>query len=219
MTRGEPARLPVGDEPRAAEDTADVLKRLQESALGLLAGLERAPRSLRIKADQVEIAVEWPEPAAAAGPAGAPAAAPPAGWPAHGSWPAHGWPGPAPWPGPATAAPPGAAAAASGTAGTAAASGTAGIAAGNGAAAEEPHAFVTAQMVGVFYRSREPGARPFVETGDLVSTGQQVGIIEAMKLMIPVEADASGRVVEVLVEDGTAVEYGDRLFALAPAGG
>jgi len=107
MTRGEPARLPVGDEPRAAEDTADVLKRLQESALGLLAGLERAPRSLRIKADQVEIAVEWPEPAAAAGPAGAPAAAPPAGWPA----------------------PPGAPAAASGTAGTAAASGTAGIAA------------------------------------------------------------------------------------------
>ncbi|MCF7548568.1 biotin/lipoyl-containing protein [Pseudonocardia sp. WMMC193] len=74
---------------------------------------------------------------------------------------------------------------------------------------------LTAPTVGVFYRSSEPGAAPFVDTGDLVSPGQQVGIVEAMKLMIPVEADRGGRVVEVLCADATAVEFGAPLFALA----
>ena len=76
-------------------------------------------------------------------------------------------------------------------------------------------AYVTASTVGVFYRSPEPGAPPFVDVGDTIVKGQQVGIIEAMKLMIPVEADAAGCVVEVLVDDGAAVEFGDRLFAVA----
>jgi acetyl-CoA carboxylase biotin carboxyl carrier protein len=76
-------------------------------------------------------------------------------------------------------------------------------------------AYVTASTVGVFYRAPEPGAPPFVDVGDTIVKGQQVGIIEAMKLMIPVEADAAGCVVEVLVDDGAAVEFADRIFAVA----
>ncbi|WP_131786794.1 acetyl-CoA carboxylase biotin carboxyl carrier protein [Protofrankia symbiont of Coriaria ruscifolia] len=72
-----------------------------------------------------------------------------------------------------------------------------------------------AATVGVFYRASEPGAKPFVVEGDLITRGQQVAIIEAMKLMIPVEADASGRVVEVLVADGTPVEHGQPLLGVA----
>ncbi len=74
-----------------------------------------------------------------------------------------------------------------------------------------------AATVGVFYRAPEPGAKPFVVEGDLITRGQQVAIIEAMKLMIPVEADASGRVVEILVADGTPVEHGEPLLAVAAA--
>ncbi|MGH3770146.1 MAG: acetyl-CoA carboxylase biotin carboxyl carrier protein [Pseudonocardiaceae bacterium] len=76
---------------------------------------------------------------------------------------------------------------------------------------------LSAQAVGVFYRAPEPGAEPFVREGDMVAPGQQVAIIEAMKLMIPVEADLTGRVLEVLKSDGEPVEYGEPLFALAPA--
>jgi acetyl-CoA carboxylase biotin carboxyl carrier protein len=83
-----------------------------------------------------------------------------------------------------------------------------------GAAAPAGHT-LTAPTVGVFYRSPEPGAAPFVNTGDLVTAGQQVGIVEAMKLMIPVEADRGGRVVDVLCADATSVEFGAPLFALA----
>ncbi|HVV12550.1 acetyl-CoA carboxylase biotin carboxyl carrier protein subunit [Amycolatopsis sp.] len=74
-----------------------------------------------------------------------------------------------------------------------------------------------AGTVGVFYRAPEPGAAPFVAEGDTIRPGQQVAILEAMKLMIPVEADRAGRVVEVLVEDGTAVEHGQPLLLLAAA--
>ncbi|WP_052914431.1 acetyl-CoA carboxylase biotin carboxyl carrier protein [Protofrankia coriariae] len=69
--------------------------------------------------------------------------------------------------------------------------------------------------MGVFYRAPEPGAKPFVAEGDLITRGQQVAIIEAMKLMIPVEADASGRVLEILVADGTPVEHGQPLLTVA----
>ncbi len=72
-----------------------------------------------------------------------------------------------------------------------------------------------AGTVGVFYRASEPGAKPFVAEGDTIVRGQQVAIIEAMKLMIPVEADVSGRVVELFVTDGTAVEHGEPLLAVA----
>lgn len=74
---------------------------------------------------------------------------------------------------------------------------------------------LSAQAVGVFYRAPEPGGVPFVSMGDLVVIGQQVAIIEAMKLMIPVEADLSGRIIDVLKNDGEPVEYGEPLFVLA----
>jgi acetyl-CoA carboxylase biotin carboxyl carrier protein len=80
--------------------------------------------------------------------------------------------------------------------------------------AEAPGTYLTAQNVGVFYRAPEPGADPFVSEGDEVREGQQIGIIEAMKLMIPVEADRAGRIIEVLKDDAEAVEYGEKLFAI-----
>jgi acetyl-CoA carboxylase biotin carboxyl carrier protein len=76
---------------------------------------------------------------------------------------------------------------------------------------------VCAPTIGTFYHAREPGAAPFVSEGDVVHPGQQIGIVEAMKLMMPVEADRRGRVVAVLVKDGQPVEYGEQLLALGPA--
>lgn len=82
------------------------------------------------------------------------------------------------------------------------------------APAPTPGHRLTAPTVGVFYRSPEPGAPPFVAVGDHVRPGQQVGIIEAMKLMIPVEADRGGPVLELLCGDGDAVEFGQPLMVL-----
>jgi acetyl-CoA carboxylase biotin carboxyl carrier protein len=73
---------------------------------------------------------------------------------------------------------------------------------------------VGAPVVGTFYRAPEPGAPPFVAVGDVVEKGQQIGIVEAMKLMNPVEADRRGRVLDILVPDGTHVEYGEPLLVL-----
>ncbi|WP_405997538.1 acetyl-CoA carboxylase biotin carboxyl carrier protein [Streptomyces sp. NBC_00829] len=73
-----------------------------------------------------------------------------------------------------------------------------------------------APLVGTYYAAPSPGAAPFVQVGDHVGIGQQLGIIEAMKLMNPVEATRPGRVVEVLVQDGEPVEYGQPLVLLDP---
>jgi acetyl-CoA carboxylase biotin carboxyl carrier protein len=73
---------------------------------------------------------------------------------------------------------------------------------------------VTAATVGIFYRAPEPGAPPFVEVGDSVHVGQQIAIVEAMKLMIPVEADVDGLVREVLKGEGQPVEFGEPLFLI-----
>lgn len=73
---------------------------------------------------------------------------------------------------------------------------------------------LTAQTVGVFYASPEPGRAPFVESGDPVRAGQQIAIVEAMKLMIPVECDRDGTIVEMLVDNGAPVEYGQPLFTV-----
>jgi acetyl-CoA carboxylase biotin carboxyl carrier protein len=75
-----------------------------------------------------------------------------------------------------------------------------------------------AGTVGTFYRAPEPGAAPFVAEGDTVRPGQQVAIIEAMKLMIPVEAERAGVVIEFLVADRAPVEYGQPLMLLREAG-
>jgi acetyl-CoA carboxylase biotin carboxyl carrier protein len=83
-------------------------------------------------------------------------------------------------------------------------------------APESARGYIRAEMVGTFYHASEPGAKPFVAAGDLVEPGQQVGILEAMKLMTPVSADLRGRIVEVLVANGEAVEYGQPLLAVEP---
>jgi acetyl-CoA carboxylase biotin carboxyl carrier protein len=79
----------------------------------------------------------------------------------------------------------------------------------------EPREYLTAPTVGVFYRAKEPGAEPFVTVGSLVEPGQQVGIVEAMKLMIPVESDRAGVITDVLKSNGAPVEYAEPLFAIA----
>ena len=81
-------------------------------------------------------------------------------------------------------------------------------------AAQEGHV-VKAPMVGTFYRSPSPDAKPFVEVGQAVKEGDTICIIEAMKLMNEIEADASGSVKAILVENGQPVEYGQPLFILA----
>jgi acetyl-CoA carboxylase biotin carboxyl carrier protein len=73
-----------------------------------------------------------------------------------------------------------------------------------------------APTVGAFFSTPEPGAEPFVREGDVVRSGQQVAIVEAMKIMIPVHADRPGRVVRVLKGNGDAVEYGEPLFLVVP---
>lgn len=73
---------------------------------------------------------------------------------------------------------------------------------------------IRAPMVGSFYRCPEPGAAPFVELGQVVDADTTVCIIEVMKLMNSIRAGGPGRVVEVLVADGTAVEYGQPLIVI-----
>lgn len=73
---------------------------------------------------------------------------------------------------------------------------------------------ITAPMVGTFYRAPAPDAEPFVEVGQIVETGQTLCIIEAMKLMNEIKAEFSGAIVDILVENGQAVEYGQPLFLI-----
>ena len=75
--------------------------------------------------------------------------------------------------------------------------------------------YLKSPMVGTFYRSPSPDAKPFVEIGDTVRKGQTVCIIEAMKLMNEIEADRDGVVKAVLLESGQPVEYGEPLFLIA----
>ncbi|RDI44405.1 acetyl-CoA carboxylase biotin carboxyl carrier protein [Nocardia mexicana] len=76
-----------------------------------------------------------------------------------------------------------------------------------------PSPTIRAPSVGVFYRSPEPGADPFVDIGDHVTAGQQVAIVEAMKLMIPVTAEAGGVITEICKQDGESVQFDDPLFS------
>jgi acetyl-CoA carboxylase biotin carboxyl carrier protein len=81
------------------------------------------------------------------------------------------------------------------------------------AAGQEGHV-VKAPMVGTFYRSPSPDAKAFVEVGQAIKEGETICIIEAMKLMNEIEADAAGVVKAILVENGQPVEYGQPLFIL-----
>lgn len=71
---------------------------------------------------------------------------------------------------------------------------------------------VKSPMVGTFYRAASPGAKPFVEVGSRVNAGDTLCIIEAMKILNQIEADKSGAVVAILVENGQPVEYGQPMF-------
>lgn len=83
-----------------------------------------------------------------------------------------------------------------------------------GAAAAAAGASITAPMVGTFYRSPNPSADPFAEIGTQVKEGQTVCIIEAMKILNEIEADRSGTIKQILVDNGQAVEYGQPLFII-----
>ena len=78
---------------------------------------------------------------------------------------------------------------------------------------DEGHA-VKSPMVGTFYRAASPGAAPFVEVGDSVAQGDTLCIVEAMKLMNEIEADAGGTIKAILVENGQPVEFGQPLFLI-----
>jgi acetyl-CoA carboxylase biotin carboxyl carrier protein len=86
------------------------------------------------------------------------------------------------------------------------------------APAQEQQHVIKSPIVGTFYAGPSPDAGPFVKVGDVVEAGQTVCIIEAMKLMNEIEADISGEVARILVENGQPVEYGEPLFALRPTG-
>jgi acetyl-CoA carboxylase biotin carboxyl carrier protein len=75
---------------------------------------------------------------------------------------------------------------------------------------------ILAPLVGTFYRSPQPGAKPFVEEGDVVDEGQTVAIVEAMKLMNHVKADQGGRVAQIAATDGEWVEFEQVLMYLEP---
>jgi len=85
--------------------------------------------------------------------------------------------------------------------------------------ADENASYVTVKspMIGTFYRSASPDKPPFVAVGDEVAPGKNICIIEAMKLFNEIEAEVSGRIVKVLVDDGTPVEYDQPLFLIDPS--
>ncbi|MBA3596761.1 MAG: acetyl-CoA carboxylase biotin carboxyl carrier protein [Methylibium sp.] len=73
---------------------------------------------------------------------------------------------------------------------------------------------VKSPMVGTFYRSASPGAKPFVEIGGQIKEGEPICIIEAMKIMNEIEADKSGTVTQILCQNGQAVEFGQPLYII-----
>ncbi|MBV1856158.1 acetyl-CoA carboxylase biotin carboxyl carrier protein [Catellatospora tritici] len=173
--------------PEVGRTVADDLDDVRRSAQQLLAEVDTPPSALRIRAGEVVVEMEWARAAAVVAPAPyLPTVA-----------------APAPYVVPAPVAPP------------APAQATAPEAVEAPAAPPVGQLDLCATTVGTFYRAPEPGTAPFVMEGDVVQRGQQVAIIEVMKLMIPVEAEADGRIVAIHAADGTSVEYGDRLFSLA----
>lgn len=73
---------------------------------------------------------------------------------------------------------------------------------------------IKSPMVGTYYRSASPGAKPFVEVGSQIKEGEAVCIIEAMKIMNEIDADCSGKILQILCENGQAVEFGQPLFVV-----
>jgi len=86
-----------------------------------------------------------------------------------------------------------------------------------GASTEPDVAIVRSPIVGTFYRAPAPGTKPFVNTGDYVTVGKTLCIIEAMKVMNEIESDFDGKVVKILLDDSQPVEYGQPLMWIEPA--
>jgi len=82
---------------------------------------------------------------------------------------------------------------------------------------EKNHVAIKSPMIGTFYRSPNPESPPFIEPGDRIKPGQTVCIIEAMKLFNEIEAEISGTIVEILVENATPVEFDQPLFLVDPS--
>jgi acetyl-CoA carboxylase biotin carboxyl carrier protein len=200
----------------AAGDVAGLVGLLTERVLALSVQAPRAPSSVRISAGAVLVEICWP--------------AEPGGYPGQaGATGQYGAVRPVAT-GPGASGPAVSGLAASGPAGGGSELGEGGRAApvsmtnGDGGHGKTGHPDgpadtfpLCAGTVGTFYRAPEPGAAPFVAEGDTVRPGQQVAIIEAMKLMIPVEAERAGEVVEFLVADRAPVEYGQPLMLLREA--
>ncbi len=87
------------------------------------------------------------------------------------------------------------------------------------AAADEDANLVTVKspMIGTFYRSAGPGKEPFVQVGDSIAPGKVLCIVEAMKLFNEIESEVSGKIVKILVDDATPVEYDQPLFLVDPS--
>ncbi len=84
------------------------------------------------------------------------------------------------------------------------------------AAARSEYQEITAPMVGTFYRAPAPGEPVFVEVGSRISVGQTICILEAMKLMNELESEVNGEIIEILIENGTPVEFGQVLMRVKP---
>ncbi len=84
----------------------------------------------------------------------------------------------------------------------------------SGKGAESHHNAIKSPMVGTVYVAPEPGAPPFVKIGDMVSVGQTLMIIEAMKVMNPIKAPRAGKITNIFMKDGTPVEFGEPLLVI-----
>lgn len=81
---------------------------------------------------------------------------------------------------------------------------------------EKKYHEIKSPIVGTFYRAPSPDSEPYVKVGDVVSVGQVLCIVEAMKLMNEIESDVNGKIVQILVENAQPVEYGQTLFLIEP---
>jgi acetyl-CoA carboxylase biotin carboxyl carrier protein len=81
---------------------------------------------------------------------------------------------------------------------------------------EENTVIIKAPLVGTYYQSTKPGSPPFISKGDIIKTGQVICIIEAMKIFNEIESEISGKVVNILIKDGTPVEYDQDLIVISP---
>ncbi|OHV20511.1 hypothetical protein BBK14_27765 [Parafrankia soli] len=168
---------------------------MRESLLEVLARLAEPPKSLRLATGAITIEISWDRP----GPAGADDAV---------GRGATGDRGRVNGTGGANGA------GATGSAGGVRAAAGAPAHPDQPATADPDADYLRSPAVGVFYRAPKPGAEPFVSVGSTVAPGQQVGIVEAMKLMIPIEADRGGTIREVVKADREPVEFDEPLFVI-----